>query len=121
MYEKGEGVPKDDIEAVQWFTKAANQGEATAQLNLGFMYAKGQGVKRNDSEAYKWWLISAAQGQPEAKRNCGILERDLKSTQMLGAQLAARNFKPLRTQPVVTPVLATPPGLAQPVTIPAPR
>ena len=106
---------------MKWVRYAAEEGDDEAQFNLGLIYAEGRGVPKNKAEAYKWWLISAAQGQPEAKRNCGILERDLKSTQMLGAQLAARNFKPLRTQPVVTPVLVTPPGLAQPVAIPAPR
>ena len=99
MYEKGEGLPKNDVEAIRWFTFAAEQGDATAQVNLGFMYANGQGVKRNDVEAYKWWLIAAAQGQQDAKKNCEILERNLKSTQMLGAQLAARNFRPQKTQP----------------------
>ena len=98
MYEKGEGLPKNDVEAIRWFTAAAEQGDATAQLNLGFMFANGQGVKPNDVEAYKWWLIAAAQGQQAAKKNCEILERNLKSTQMLGAQLAARNFRPQKTQ-----------------------
>lgn len=101
MYEKGQGVQKNDAEAVQWFAKAAEQGDATAQVSLGFMYATGKGVKRNDVEAYKWWLIAAAQGHPDAKKNCEILERNLKSAQMLGAKLSAENFKPRKTPPTV--------------------
>jgi len=35
MYDKGRGVPKDDAEAAKWSRKAAEQGNATAQTNLG--------------------------------------------------------------------------------------
>ncbi len=45
MYDEGQGVPQDHAEAVKWFRKAANQGDATAQYNLGLMYGKGSGVK----------------------------------------------------------------------------
>ena len=31
MYDNGNGVPENDAEAVKWFRKAANQGDATAQ------------------------------------------------------------------------------------------
>ena len=45
---KGEGVPKDYKQAVYWFRKAADQGNAGAQYNLGAMYAKGEGVPKDD-------------------------------------------------------------------------
>ena len=35
MYAKGQGVEKDFKEAVKWFQKAADQGYAHAQDNLG--------------------------------------------------------------------------------------
>ena len=38
MYANGEGVPEDDAEAVHWYRKAAEQGDANAQNNLGVMY-----------------------------------------------------------------------------------
>ena len=44
MYANGEGVPEDDAEAVRWYRLAAEQGLASAQLNLRFMYANGEGV-----------------------------------------------------------------------------
>ena len=40
FYTLGKGAPKDDAKAAYWFTKAAKQGIATAQYNLGAMYAK---------------------------------------------------------------------------------
>jgi TPR repeat protein len=33
-YEAGEGVPRDDAEAVRWFRKAADQGDATGLSDL---------------------------------------------------------------------------------------
>ena len=40
----GQGVVKDEEEAAKWFRKAADQGYAPAQYNLGGMYTKGNGV-----------------------------------------------------------------------------
>jgi TPR repeat protein len=41
MYEKGQGVEKDEREAVKWFSHAADQGLGEAQHNLGVMYKNG--------------------------------------------------------------------------------
>jgi hypothetical protein len=35
---------------------AAEQGDASAQLNLGNMYANGYGVTKDHAEAVLWWL-----------------------------------------------------------------
>ena len=43
MYAEGRGVPQDDTEAVKWYRRAADQGNAYAQFNLGVMYADGPG------------------------------------------------------------------------------
>jgi TPR repeat protein len=40
-------VPQDYAEAVKWYRKAADQGNAVAQYDLGVMYDKGQGVPQN--------------------------------------------------------------------------
>ena len=47
-YYKGEGVPKDDREAVKWYRRAAEQGHAMAQFSLGFMYSNGEGVPEDE-------------------------------------------------------------------------
>ena len=46
MYDEGRGVPENDTEAVKWYRKAAEQGDASAQYNLGVMYANGWGRSR---------------------------------------------------------------------------
>ena len=73
MYANGEGVPKDDAEAVRWFRLAAEQGDAAAQLNLGNMYADGQGVFKDDAEAVRWFRLAAEQGLAMAQFNLGIV------------------------------------------------
>ena len=73
MYRQGEGVPKDDREAVKWFLLAAEQGDAEAQYNLGVMYSKGEGVAEDDREAVKWYRKAAAQGLAPAQHNLGVM------------------------------------------------
>ena len=43
MYYNGDGVLKDYKQALKWFTKAAEQGYADAQYNLGIMYIEWRG------------------------------------------------------------------------------
>jgi TPR repeat protein len=47
--------------------KAADQGHAKAQYNLGVMYEKGEGVQQNYSEALKWYKKAADQGHAGAQ------------------------------------------------------
>ena len=73
MYAAGRGVARDDSEAVKWFHKSVEQGNADAQNCLGFMYANGRGVKRDDSEAVKWYRKAAEQGNAAAQFNLGFM------------------------------------------------
>jgi len=50
----------------------AEQGDARAQYNLGFMYATGEGVPENDAEAVKWFRKAADQGLANARLICFI-------------------------------------------------
>ena len=73
MYDEGRGVPENDAEAVKWYRRAADQGVAYAQYNLGLMYLKGRGVPKNDAEAVKWFRRAADQGYAEAQLNLGVM------------------------------------------------
>ena len=55
MYESGWGVAKDESQAVAWYYKAAEQGNAVAQFKMGVMYANGRGVARDDIQAVEWY------------------------------------------------------------------
>ncbi|KAF9155886.1 copper transport protein ctr1 [Actinomortierella ambigua] len=58
--------------AVKWFTRAAEQGNANAQNNLGLMYAQGRGVDQSEAEAAKWFTQAAEQGAADAQVNLGF-------------------------------------------------
>jgi TPR repeat protein len=44
LYYYGRGVKRDYGEAMRWYRKAADQGDAFAQNNVGWLYANGLGV-----------------------------------------------------------------------------
>lgn len=58
-------------EAAKYYRKAAELGNAAAQLALGWLYENGKGVSRNYSEAVKWYRKAAEQGEPVALGNLG--------------------------------------------------
>lgn len=45
--------------AFGWTKKAARQGLAKAQYQVGLLYARGNGVKQNFGEAYSWFEKAA--------------------------------------------------------------
>lgn len=53
--------------------KLAEQGDATAQAQLGFAYAKGDGVLHDSKAALSWWQKAAEQGEMSAQVQLGIL------------------------------------------------
>jgi TPR repeat protein len=67
------GVEKDAVQAVQWYRKAAVQGNARAQYTLGTMYINGKGVQQNEHEGAMWWQKAADQGHVGAHFNLGLL------------------------------------------------
>ena len=56
--------------------KAADQGDAAAQYNLGVMYDNGQGVPQDYAEAVRWYRKAADQGDASAQYNLGRLYAD---------------------------------------------
>ena len=56
---------------MQWFRKAAEQGDADAQFNLGLAYANGQGVRQDYAEAVQRYRKAAEQGYADAQINLG--------------------------------------------------
>jgi TPR repeat protein len=70
---EGHGVEHDDATAFMWFQRAANQGDAVAQYNVGASYASGTGVQKSDVDAAKWFRRAADQGVVFAQLNLGLL------------------------------------------------
>ena len=73
MYRYGQGVARDLVQAAHWYRKAADQGEAVAQNQLGWMYAEGLGLPRDLGEAFRWHRRAADQGNTAAQTRLGWL------------------------------------------------
>ena len=59
------GVRQDYQKAVEWYTKAANQGDADVQHLLGIMYKNGDGVPQNYKKAKEWYGKACDNGDQE--------------------------------------------------------
>ena len=57
---------------IEW-TQVAQDGNARAQYNLGWMHANGRGIAQDFQEAIKWYTKSAEQGNVNAQYNLGNL------------------------------------------------
>lgn len=72
LYEQGNGVERDQEEALRWFTLAAEQGNAAAQANLGDLFEFGDGIKSNKAAAH-YYRQAATQGYRDAQLDLGRL------------------------------------------------
>jgi hypothetical protein len=72
-YEEGLGVAKDPAAAFEWFRRAAEQGLAPAQFDVGLAYEFGRGVKRDEAVAAEWYRKAALHGFGLAENNLAAL------------------------------------------------
>jgi len=59
-----------DIESIK---QAAQQGDAKAQYELGYLYDAGRGVAQSYAEAAQWYRKAAEQGNASAQYNLGTM------------------------------------------------
>jgi TPR repeat protein len=84
--------------AVDWYRSAAEQGNATAQYNLGAKYANGEGVKRDYVRAHMWWNLAASRGNYNAPYSREKIENEMTTQQVqtarrLAVECEARRFR----------------------------
>ncbi|MBI0416887.1 MAG: sel1 repeat family protein, partial [Nitrosomonadaceae bacterium] len=60
--------------AVEFFQKAAAQGNADAQNNIAVMYLTGEGVPKSTSKAVEFFQKAAAQGNADAQANLNAMK-----------------------------------------------
>lgn len=82
LFYSGDVISKDetgkildyDLEAAAgWFSRAAEQGHAGAQFNLGLLFAEGHGVPQDSAKAAEWFTRAAEQGNVDAQNNLGVM------------------------------------------------
>jgi TPR repeat protein len=61
-YNRGDYLP-----AIRLFRPLAEQGNPTAQNQVGVMYRKGEGVIRSPARAFMWFSLAAKRGDAKAK------------------------------------------------------
>ena len=71
FFSGSDGFPLDYSKAFEWFTKAAEQGHAFAQNNIGLCYYYGEGVLQDYSKSFEWFEKGAEQGNEFAQINLG--------------------------------------------------
>ncbi|MGA3170604.1 MAG: hypothetical protein ABSE62_06285 [Chthoniobacteraceae bacterium] len=72
LYAKGDGVPMDLAQAVQWFQKAADQGDPMGCVGIGRAYEKGiAGIPKDPQKAIEWY--KKAGDNPYAKQGLARL------------------------------------------------
>ncbi|MBK7003385.1 MAG: SEL1-like repeat protein [Rhodoferax sp.] len=73
-YASGEGGEQDFVKALEWYTKAAEQGNAKAQWNVAILYARGPGgITQDVQQAAQWCQQAADQGFAAAQATLGLM------------------------------------------------
>ncbi len=73
LYETGQGMPRDDIQAARWYAMAAAKNQVTALNRLGVLYATGRGVPQDHQIAVDLFHRAEAQGYVAAQFNLGVM------------------------------------------------
>ncbi len=93
-------IPPDPAQALAWWRRAAEQGNAEAQFMLATQYFYGVTTPADYGEAYRWALIAARSNRgSEAARNevlklTAEIRAKLSPDQIKAAQEAAVAFRP---------------------------
>ena len=72
-YADGDGIEKDESQAVFWWRKSAEQGQEFSQHNLGVHYRLGIGIEQDYKQALYWLRQAANQGSSASQYEIGSL------------------------------------------------
>ena len=93
MYEGGEGVAQDDVQAAVWYRKSAEQRHSLAQHSLGISYREGLGVPKDYVQAHMWFNLAACRKRfKRAAEDQDKLEELMTPTQIAEGQRLAREW-----------------------------
>ncbi|MBQ4401601.1 MAG: toll/interleukin-1 receptor domain-containing protein, partial [Synergistaceae bacterium] len=71
MYFYGREVEKDYGKAMEWYQRAAANGNSNAQFSIGYMYQNGLGVAQDYVKAMEWYEKAVSNGNVTAQHNIG--------------------------------------------------
>jgi uncharacterized protein len=85
---------RDYATALRLVRPLAEQGDATAQYNLGIFYDNGLAVPQDHVRALMWFTLAASQGKEGAAALRDLVARRMTPAQIAEAQKLARAWKP---------------------------
>ncbi|MFN7165050.1 MAG: hypothetical protein ACK4P2_09565, partial [Hyphomonas sp.] len=76
LYERGQGVDKDMIEARALIQKAAEAGHVNAMYDFALFLAEGEGGAKSETDAVTWFNEAAELGLVDAQYNLGVVHAE---------------------------------------------
>lgn len=93
LFEEGQGLPKDDVEAAFWYARAADQGYVDAYFALGQLFAHRKGERQDRMAAHHWFSLAREYGHrlgdQEMQRNLNAMTPEM-------AEMARNRFRDRR-------------------------
>ena len=100
MYERGNGVEKNEQKAAELYKKACDGGNMVGCGNLGTMYAKGSGVEKDLGKAVELFKKACDSGNMRGCYNLGLMyekgkgvEEDFSKAAQLYKKVCDNNIK----------------------------
>jgi len=73
MYYEGHTVKQDYAKALEWYQRAAEDGDNWSQTVTGLMYEQGIGTKQDYQKAEEWFRKAAANDYARAQSNLAVM------------------------------------------------
>jgi uncharacterized protein len=89
LYHNALGVERDSVEAMRWWRRGAEAGDADGQAMLGAALHLGSGVERDPIEAFVWLTRAANAGSRLAAPFFGAVRASLSGEDLAEAQRRA--------------------------------
>jgi len=97
LYANGLEVERDLKKSIQWYEKAAKQGNIDAMLHLSTMYKNGEGVPKNREKSLEYLRLAGEEESISSQRNMGYnyfrgrgVKKDIKKAFELTQKAAQR-------------------------------
>jgi len=66
-----DGTARDQVEAANWYRRAADHGHVEAQYTMGYITTYGEGVARDRPEGARWFRVAGLKGHREGQLRYG--------------------------------------------------
>jgi TPR repeat protein len=93
LYEEGQGLARDDVEAAYWYARSAGQGFIDAYFALGQLFAQRKGERQDRMAAHHWFSLAKEYGHRLADQE---MRRNLNAMSPEMADMARNRFRDRR-------------------------